>query len=367
MKRRLLRTDCLLFTVAVALGVVLVFDIAEGLAQQPRERISGEIRGVVKDVTGKAMPGVDVGIVSRLKAGYIQQIKTDAKGQFAFRPVPPGEYGVPTSKEGYSATSQKVIVQAGKVSSLEVILRQIMIGKVISSSSSSITVSGRTSKPSRINDPPEQLTFVITGQTRIVGSPISPDDAVRVEYRPDQITQTNVAVEIMKRGVQAQPAPSTTPQPALAGATEVIGVVVDDAGNKVPGADILLVPISGARGGRPTPIARAKTNESGEFRLTNIPPGTYTLEASLRFHGGTRLQVPGAVQPTIAQVVLKQVMRPAGPAVPVPQAPGQPSQSYPGGQAVPVPQAPGQPWQSNPGGQAPSSYPRGQPYPTPRR
>ncbi len=166
------------------------------------------VTGIVKDIMGKGMAEADVGIRSRAST---QWIKTDAKGHFAFASLPPGEYGIDASKEGYNGTSQRITVQPGRVTSLELTLRQMATGTVASMTGSSITLLGRIrGKTYKVDDPPDRLTFAITEKTRIVGAPPSPGNAVRIVFRTDQTDQTNIAVEIEKMagGVGASPVPS---------------------------------------------------------------------------------------------------------------------------------------------------------------
>lgn len=74
----------------------------------------------------------------------------------------------------------------------------------------------------------------------------------------------------------------------------VAGRVVDDEGEPVQGAAVLLVRPHYRRGpARMMPGGQAQTNDRGEFRIVNVPPGRYYLQADVQ-----RMMMGGGAPPT---------------------------------------------------------------------
>jgi len=74
----------------------------------------------------------------------------------------------------------------------------------------------------------------------------------------------------------------------------VTGRVVDDAGETVQGATVLLVRSHYRRGSaRMMPGGQTQTNDRGEFRIVNVPPGKYYIQANIQ-----RIMMNGSAPPT---------------------------------------------------------------------
>jgi hypothetical protein len=77
----------------------------------------------------------------------------------------------------------------------------------------------------------------------------------------------------------------------------VTGRVVDDEGEPVQGATVLLVRSYYRRGSaRMMPGGQAQTNQRGEYRIINVPPGKYCVQANIQrtMMGGGALPTPSA-------------------------------------------------------------------------
>lgn len=84
--------------------------------------VTGQIRGVVTDKDGLAVPGVTITVTSPALMGGATATSDD-EGGFRFPTLPPGEYAVTASKSGFlSYKATGVLVVTGNVSRLDVVL-----------------------------------------------------------------------------------------------------------------------------------------------------------------------------------------------------------------------------------------------------
>ena len=100
------------FITAFALALLV---ISTGAAMAQFETV-GAIEGVIKDADGAALPGVTV--EAKGKLGTLSTT-TDETGKYRFPRVPPGDYVVSATLEGFkTAQSQSVNVQVGRTSAI---------------------------------------------------------------------------------------------------------------------------------------------------------------------------------------------------------------------------------------------------------
>jgi Ca-activated chloride channel homolog len=97
---------------------------------------TGAIRGVVKDASGAVLPGVAVTIAGPSETGN-RTVVTNARGEFVFVGVAPGEYQVTARLTGFSTEQVVATVTDGGTETVWLVLR---VGSV----SETITVTGRT-------------------------------------------------------------------------------------------------------------------------------------------------------------------------------------------------------------------------------
>src|SRR3954463_1007378 len=67
------------------------------------------IAGLVKDATGAVMPGVTVEAASPALIERVRSVVTDASGQYKIIDLPPGNYSVTFTLQGFSATKREGI------------------------------------------------------------------------------------------------------------------------------------------------------------------------------------------------------------------------------------------------------------------
>src|SRR5438132_12727899 len=70
---------------------------------------AGTIAGTVTDATGAVVPGATVSIENRV-TGYKRTTNTDANGTFRFDNIPPNNYALTVSAQGFSVAQQSVDV-----------------------------------------------------------------------------------------------------------------------------------------------------------------------------------------------------------------------------------------------------------------
>ncbi|MEW5899864.1 MAG: TonB-dependent receptor [Acidobacteriota bacterium] len=109
------------FIPLVLLLAVLVLTAGAFLEAQ---RLTGTIRGTVKDENGEPLPGVTVEVKSAALIGGPQTALTTASGTFVFPVLPPGTYTVSFTMPGFQGTERdKIIVSVGKTATLDLVMK----------------------------------------------------------------------------------------------------------------------------------------------------------------------------------------------------------------------------------------------------
>lgn len=99
---------------AIILALVLIVSlITPAIAQ------TGNVKGKVKEHNGKALEGVLVRAVNAKNKDRKYEAKSDSKGDFEFKELPPGDYSFSFEKEGFKTfTSRNLGVTPGEVTKL---------------------------------------------------------------------------------------------------------------------------------------------------------------------------------------------------------------------------------------------------------
>jgi outer membrane receptor protein involved in Fe transport len=120
----------------MALGSVLIVAL---LAQN----VGGSIQGIVADATGAALPGVTI-VIRNIATGDSREIATDDQGRYIAPVLPPGEYELRASVQGFQTVERRgITLVVGQVAVINVTLG---LGAV----QENLTVTGEA--------PPVQLT-----------------------------------------------------------------------------------------------------------------------------------------------------------------------------------------------------------------
>lgn len=88
---------------------------AVAVAQQP----TAEIRGLVTDATGAAVPGAAIEVVNEA-TGLHREAASNESGNYVFSILPPGTYGIHVRKQGFETTTRNAIeLTVGQVARLD--------------------------------------------------------------------------------------------------------------------------------------------------------------------------------------------------------------------------------------------------------
>lgn len=94
--------------------------------------LTGSIRGTVKDETGAVLPGATVELRSPALIGGPKVMTTSERGFFRFPDLPPGEYELSFSLEGFqSITQSRIIVRVDTAVTQDVVLKVAAIAETI--------------------------------------------------------------------------------------------------------------------------------------------------------------------------------------------------------------------------------------------
>jgi Ca-activated chloride channel family protein len=104
------------YTSVIAVWIAAL--LLTGAAAQPG---AGNIQGFVRDSAGTALTGAEVHLTSRAQPE--RSTFTDAKGEFAFRGVPPGSYTVTATLAGFARATTSVSVTPGTTAKVSFMLQ----------------------------------------------------------------------------------------------------------------------------------------------------------------------------------------------------------------------------------------------------
>ncbi len=108
------------FTLGFILGVAVCFILpVAGIPASIQEEPSASVAGVVLDLTGARVPGVEVGLEG--DAASIVRISSNA-GEYRIPEVPPGEYVLIARLPGFLDHRQEVVIEEGRTLLRDVLL-----------------------------------------------------------------------------------------------------------------------------------------------------------------------------------------------------------------------------------------------------
>jgi protocatechuate 3,4-dioxygenase beta subunit len=232
--------------------------------------LGGTISGKVTDSSGKPLAGICVSaFLSGSQAGA--GANTDSTGAYTFSGLAPGTYTVTFASCGVgnyaTQTLPAVQVTAGKTTTQNAKLAPggTISGKVTNSSAKPIAgacvsavASGTSQGPGTSTDANGNYTLNGLGT-----------GTYTVEF--DACGAGNYAVQTIT-GVKVTAGKATTLNATLVPGGILTGKVSDSAGKPIAGA-CLTITVEGQTG-------TIKTDSTGTYTLTDVPPGTYTLSFS---------------------------------------------------------------------------------------
>src|SRR6266542_4771189 len=104
---------------------------ATGLLAQATGTTTADLRGLVLDEAGSALPGASITVTNQ-DTGFSRQATSDAAGSFAFRLLPPGLYRVSASLPGLrAADAPNVRLSVGSTTTLELRLEPSKVAEAV--------------------------------------------------------------------------------------------------------------------------------------------------------------------------------------------------------------------------------------------
>ena len=134
---RLRRFDVRLSTYLMAV-IAALWSAPTALAQPAAPESLARLAGAIVDPAGAAVP--DARLVLRGPLGTVAETRSDEAGQFAFDAVPPGRYGLVTSRAGFRADPLEIVLDAGERRTLQVALRISAVAESLVVSASQVDV-----------------------------------------------------------------------------------------------------------------------------------------------------------------------------------------------------------------------------------
>jgi hypothetical protein len=130
------------------LVIVLVFGVgvsARAVGAQTVGVTTGAISGTVTDPTGAVLPGVSVAISSDVQPVGRRRSITDLSGMYRFVALPPGEYGLELTRDGYRSVRRlAIVIASGEALTLDVSLDIAIVESTVLVEASPIVNPGAT-------------------------------------------------------------------------------------------------------------------------------------------------------------------------------------------------------------------------------
>jgi hypothetical protein len=238
--------------------------------------------GLVVDLQGKAVSAAEV-VLRGAAGGDALKASTDAQGRFHLELTGAGPFDLQVRARGFSPTRVRGVVvplAAGPADLGIVVLGfgAALMGQVADPSASPIegaTVEALPAEGLKPGDPVKDRQTVT-------------DKAGRFSLKGFQEGEALI-LRVARKGYATRTVKGISPGPeslavVLTPAARISGTVVDESGNPVEGAKLLLSEDreekAGSVGGLPARlVAAAETSSSGRFELTDLAPGRFRLTA----------------------------------------------------------------------------------------
>ena len=244
--------------------------------------------GTVVDAVGTALAGaqVDIRLEDFDSASFIPHVVSDGQGRFTFENIPPGQHTISVSHRNHSSPLKVPLSIEADTAPDPLTLRFAATGRV----SGTVTQGGRPAVGM-------QVTLASEGHGQIGGQTLT-DDRGRFEMNAvAEGSYEAFAVDVAKMMAQGisfgAPPDRTRPVVVRAGQHTVVELELPGAGGVrlsgtvkggsdelgfMIGMVIILLPAGASLEGGAEPVGLpALVLPTGDFQLTDIPPGTYTL------------------------------------------------------------------------------------------
>ena len=281
----------LIAAIAIAGALAVIAEHIEAQVQ------TGEIRGVVRDLERMPLPNIDIQIrkIDRVPA---IRLRSAADGSFRVVNLTPGVYRVNASAAGFKTATRESVLLRPDSSRTVVIeldrpgtcrLGEVMgmghIGGIVTDWTGDRVPAYITLKREGESLPERALSAALDGRYEIglvppgkyalhAWIPSAPPVVSEIDVGPDQRLTIDARLVLPPRST---PSVSSSPPSAPllpSGFGGIRGLVTDIDGGVIPGATAR-VEIAPGR------TLQAIADQNGQFVLTNLAPGRYTLHVSL--------------------------------------------------------------------------------------
>ncbi len=147
--------------VGVLVSTFLLFLLCLSPAVHAQTITTGDITGVVTDMSGAVVPNADISLTN-LDNGQKRTAATNGSGQYRFTSLQPGNYQVSGQVSGLKSDANKVLISIGQVASVDLVLK-------LETATTTVTVSEAV--PLLQNDNANQSTTMTSAQIQICRCP----------------------------------------------------------------------------------------------------------------------------------------------------------------------------------------------------
>ncbi|HEX9562482.1 MAG TPA: carboxypeptidase regulatory-like domain-containing protein [Gemmatimonadaceae bacterium] len=217
----------------------------------------GSIAGVVTDAT----TGAPVSGASVSTQPPTSSVSTNAQGAYTISGAASGTYTVNASRSGYAPNSVQVTVMAGQTATAGIALTPLpgTLSGTVTDAASGAPIAGAS-----VTTQPATTTAITNSQGAFTISGVPAGSY--------NVTASHAGYSPGSANGVVGPGQAVTVNIALAPVPGTISGVITNASNGAPiaGATVSTVP----------PTATVTTNAQGSYTIPNVPPGTYTVNAT---------------------------------------------------------------------------------------
>ncbi|MCA0989644.1 carboxypeptidase regulatory-like domain-containing protein [Guptibacillus algicola] len=229
----------------------------------------GNIVGTITDISGNPLSNVSIRIVNA-QGLLVGTILTDSEGMYVFNGLAPGNYTVTAIASGFQSSSAGAIIEPNETTVVNQSLESNpgSISGTVTPLVDGTTVTLRTADDlfvaSTLINEAGDFTFdnLLPGQYIL--------SATASNYRVSTAGATVVADEITFVDLTLVPNPS-----------QISGVITNPDGTPVSSATVQIIDLNGSV------LSSGTTDQSGEYVISNLPPGSFTVVVSAQDFAST--------------------------------------------------------------------------------
>ena len=269
----------------------------------------GTVTGTVTDSTGGLVASATVVLTTTApNQGTFDcanqfSATTDSSGDFTLDDVPAGTYVVLAGEKGVGFASTSVTVTTDQTSTVALSLVAVatpttgtgsLSGQVTDSSSAPV-VGATVQIVQESAGAPSALLQTTTDSNGDYSFATVPVGNILVVAFEQGVGHGQAQATITANTAVVQNVTIATSAPVVTSAGSVTGTVTDSSGSPVAGASVALIPTAQPGGGNTSPDSaggdvtgqqlQATTDSSGDYTISNVPAGTYSILAGFKGDG----------------------------------------------------------------------------------